>query len=262
MRAYGLLLFGLLSTAPAAHAAGVFLKWDACHADGGAAARTFACDTNTGNEILVCSVALDAALSGLNGFDARIVGQSASGSLPAWWTFKNSGSCRINAATFLTSPAGTNCPSPFPATPFGGLSYTTNVPTAGAIRFNVVAAVPGGSEGAAVAGQEYYLFSLRISHDKTVGAGFCSGCQEPMCLGVGYLELTATGSTDPAVALPMSNAALDQGHLVSWQNSVPGGVYAYQINPPFGHTVDFAMTCNGTTPARRSTWGTVKSLYR
>jgi hypothetical protein len=262
MRTSCLLLLGLLSTASNARAAGFFLSWDACHADGGVAARTFACDTNSGSETLVCSVVLDAALSGVNTTYVKIVGQSASGVLPPWWGFQGP-ACRTSSLTLTLSPAGSGCPNLFPVAPSGGFNYTMNVPTAGAIKLEVIAAVPDPSAASMAAGQEYGLFAVHINHARTVGAGSCPGCGEPMCLGLGYLELWTTASlTDPAVVFRGAEAALDQGHLVSWQNSVPGGVYWYQTNPPFGHEVDYAMTCSQATPSLRSTWGAVKTLYR
>ena len=263
MRRHPLLLVGLLLSAPAAQGSGVFLKWDACAADGGTSARSFACDTNSGFETLVSSVVLDAAVADVIGIEVRIVGQSTSGVLPAWWGVANAGSCRPSAASIQTLPAGsvTGCPSLLGALAVGGFTYTTNVPSSGGVQFRVLVAVP--SPVAAAAGQEYFLFALRISHTKTVGTGGCAGCLEPMCLGASYLRAT---TTDPSPSswptFVMTSAPADQGHLVSWQNSSPGGVYAYQVDPPFGHEIDYAMTCDVVTPARRSTWGSVKALYR
>jgi hypothetical protein len=254
----------LLLIAPAAHASGVFLKWDACHADGGVSARSFACDTNSGFETLVGSVVLDTALVGVIGMEARIVGQSASSAVPDWWEFKNAGLCRTNALT-LSSPADPvgGCPSLF-GTSFSEniAAYKVGVPTSGSIQIDLVFA--GFDPGIPVAaGQEYFLFGLQISHAKTVGPGACAGCLAPMCLGTGYLQLqTSSTSPTPSATFRMNFAPIDQGHLVSWQNSSPGGVYVFQVNPPFGHLLDFAMTCDAATPVRRSTWGAVRSLYR
>jgi hypothetical protein len=265
MRRLPLLFVGLLLITPAAHASGVFLKWDACHADGGVSARSFACDTNSGFETLVGSVVLDTALVGVVGTEMRIVGQSASGVVPAWWTFLYAGSCRQSSASIQSLPAGpvVGCPSLLGSQASGGLGgQLTNVPSPGAIQFRVLFAIPDPGVPAAP-GQEYFLFALRISHAKTVGSGACSGCLDPMCLGVGYIQIiTSPTSPTPGATFRMSSVPVGQGHLVSWQNSSPGGVYSYQVNPPFGHLLDFAMTCDAVTPVRRSTWGAVRSLYR
>lgn len=257
-------LLALLLIAPAASASGIFLKWDACHADGGVSARSFACDTNAGTETLVCSAVLDADFAGVTGIEAQIVGQSASGGVPAWWMLYNAGSCRRTALSLEASPAGpiAGCPSPFPVAALGGIgAYATDYPSAGGIQIKVACAVPPGSEGTVAAGQEYFLFALTISHAKTVGTGSCTGCSDPMCLGIGLVTLTAVSPT-PAVEFRTNFLPIDQGHLVSWQNSAAGAVYAFQINPPLGHELGYAMTCSGVTAARRSTWGAVKSLYR
>lgn len=263
MRRVLLSLLALLLIAPTADASGVFLKWNACHADGGVSARSFACDTNSGTETLVCSMVLDSDLAGITGVEARIVGQSASGAIPAWWTFVSAGSCRRTAMSFEASPAGpiAGCPSPFPVAAAGGIgSYTTDYPSAGGIQIRTACGVPAGSEGTVTAGQEYFLFALTISHAKSVGTGSCPGCADPMCLAIGLVALTMVSPT-PAVELPTNFLPIDQGHLVSWQNSAPGAVYAFQINPPLGHEIGYAMTCDAVTPARRSTWGAVKALY-
>jgi len=196
--------------------------------------------------------------------DARIVGRSASGVLPDWWQFKNLGSCRLNAPSVLISPAGPvgGCPSLFAQASANIGAYKVGVPSSGDIQLDVINVMldPGVP---AAAGQEYFLFAVRITHVKTAGSGACSGCLDPMCLGVGYLQLgTSYGSPTPAATFRMNFAPVDQGHLVSWQNSSPGGVYWYQVNPPFGHLLDFAMTCDAVTPTRRSTWGAVRALYR
>jgi len=264
MRHPHFLLLGSLLLAPVAHASGVFLKWDACHADGGVSVRSFACDANAGSELLVCSVVLDADMASVSGVEARIVGQSAGAALPAWWQFKNVGTCRQNAMTAEISPSGPvgGCPGAFGADASGGIgAYTIGWQSPGGIKLVLAAAVPPSATVALAAGQEYFLFALRISHAKTVGTGACSGCLEPMCLGVGYLALTSP-LPDATREFAMSGFPSDQGHLVSWQNSSPGAVYGFQVDPPFGHLLDYAMTCDFATRARPSSWGAVKSLYR
>ena len=265
MRPALLSLLGLLLIAPTADASGVFLKWNACHADGGVSARAFACDTNSGLETLVGSVVLDAALVDVDGIEVRVVGQSANNALPAWWQFQNAGTCRQTAATIQASLAEpvAACPGLFGADAVGGFVYTTNVPSSGGIMLKAAVAVPTTSAVTAAAGQEYFLFALRLSHAKTVGTGACGGCFDPMCLGLAYLRLVTTDPSQSSwVTITTNFFPVDQGHLVSWQSGAPGGVYAYQVNPPFGHELDYAMTCDFATAARHSTWGAVKALYR
>ena len=174
----------------------------------------------------------------------------------------NAGTCRQSSASLQTTLAVpvAGCPGLFGDLGLGGIgAYKTNYPTSGGVQFSVV--VAGGPSGVdAVAGQEYFLATLRINHAKTVGTGACGGCVEPMCLGVGYLQLTSSSS--PVPTFPIQTFPIDEGHLVSWQNGSPGAVYAWQVDPPLGHELDYAMTCDFATAARRSTWRAVKSLYR
>src|SRR5712671_318272 len=81
---------------------GVNLKWDRCLGDGGTLNKAFACNKNTGTNTLVGSFELGTEISAATGAQAsglEIVVDLASGTptLPAWWTFKNAGTCRTNS---------------------------------------------------------------------------------------------------------------------------------------------------------------------
>src|SRR5690349_12666057 len=85
----------LMAAAPAVAAPGVNLTWSRCHGEGvGSQNRAFACDTNDGSEVLVTSFVLSADLADVSGNELNIDLISQDDPLPAWWDFKNSGSCR------------------------------------------------------------------------------------------------------------------------------------------------------------------------
>src|SRR5262249_28127238 len=70
------------------------LRWDNCFDDGGAANKTFACDTNSGNERLVFSFVLASPLTNILAVESFVEILASSASLPTWWQLLNSGSCR------------------------------------------------------------------------------------------------------------------------------------------------------------------------
>jgi hypothetical protein len=88
---------------------------------------------------------------------------------------------------------------------------------------------------------EYYFFRIGFSNAKTTGAGGCSGCADGACLVLSEVHLSQT--VNPADVIIIN--ALSRNY-VTWQSTganVPGG-------------------CPSTTPARNTTWGGIKSLYR
>src|SRR5262245_36233105 len=108
------LLCGLLLalTATVASAAGLGLRWTECIGDGGAPNRAFACNANTGSSVLVGTFQLGAAgLAQTSGEEIVIDIGSASATLPAWWQFKNVGTCRTGSLLMGSAPTGNaaNC---------------------------------------------------------------------------------------------------------------------------------------------------------
>src|SRR5690349_19774988 len=91
------LLCGLLlaMSATVAAAAGVGIRWTECLSDGGTLNKNFACTSNSGSSALVGTFVLGAAgLAQTSGEEIVIDIGSASATLPAWWQFKNAGTCR------------------------------------------------------------------------------------------------------------------------------------------------------------------------
>jgi hypothetical protein len=111
------------------------------------------------------------------------------------------------------------------------------------------------------ANQEYFAGSVVIEHAKSVGDGACSGCAPPMCIVLDrmfirtYPSQNDVGLFDPAFGTG--------SNFARWQNAQESDVQFWQC--PFAcnfgsyHTFTCALS---TTPARGSTWGQVKALYR
>src|SRR5215471_558484 len=99
-------------SASIASAGGIKLAWNDCLGAGGASNRTFACDTNVGSNDLYVSFDPPVELPDVNGSNPIIDLFSTSSQLPAWWQFKNAGSCRqtaMSAAPVFDQTAPSGC---------------------------------------------------------------------------------------------------------------------------------------------------------
>src|SRR5437016_2064419 len=69
------------------HAEGLNLSWDDCGV-AGAPLRTFACNTNSGSDLLVASAQPPANMDSICGFSATIRVSSTMPVVPDWWKFR------------------------------------------------------------------------------------------------------------------------------------------------------------------------------
>lgn len=250
---------------------GVNLRWDHCFADGGTANRTFACDTNSGLETMVMSFELDHAESGASGVEVTIDMNSAAAAMPAWWTFKNPGTCRPSSVlASLTPPAGTlQCVEWSGGNASGGLAaYSINGLFASnqATLLAAFAVLPENLVNLS-AGVEYFVGAITINHAKTVGTGACAGCQVPVCLFLTRLVVTFP----PVAGQPSRDIPLGRGangpasQYATWQDGAPINIVrgCSSANPFVCYPlVSYNCVLATTTSSRGSTWGAVKSLYR
>jgi hypothetical protein len=247
------LLCGLLLalTATVASAAGVGLRWNSCNSDPlSAINKNFACNSNTipGGATLVGSFTLGAAgLAQTSGNEVVIDLAAAGATLPAWWQFKNPGTCRGAAMTMnFTGPAA--CVDWALGSAVGGIG-AYNIGQRGPNTARVVAAfavAPDNLQDLS-GGQEYFSFNLALTGAKTVGTGACGGCQTPVCLVFNSINLT-TPILANNIKLSGSESGAD-ADFATWQ----GGVGVTVPGAPPG--------CGAATPTQNKTWGAVKSMY-
>jgi len=251
------LLCGLLLalTATVASAAGVGLRWKSCNSDPASQInQNFACNSNTAPaSVLVGSFTLGAAgLAQASGNEVVIDLASAGSTLPAWWQFKNPGTCRGAAMTMnFVGPAA--CLDWALGAASGGLG-AYNIGQRGPNTARVVAALavtPDNLQDLG-GGQEYFSFNLQINNTKTVGTGSCAGCQTPVCIVFSSINLT-TPVLANNIKLTGSESGAD-GDFATWQGGVGVVVGPY----PGGNG---GSGCGGATPTQNKTWGAVKSMY-
>lgn len=135
------------SAAPGPH-----LSWDRCWGDGQVANKVFACNTNTGAEVLVISYESPVAVSGITGVEAEL-GIFYTGfippsgvTFPAWWEVFGSGRCRSTASAVILAGAPTSlCVDPYQGLAQGGLAalrVDTQPTSTGSARLSMGVAVP------------------------------------------------------------------------------------------------------------------------
>jgi hypothetical protein len=107
------------------------------------------------------------------------------------------------------------------------------------VRLKLVEAVPQQFPKSLTPAHEYFAFNLVINNANTVGAGACAGCDVPMCIVFNSINVVAGATVNRFI----STASSPGSNYVTWQ----GGA---------------GTNCPAATPARNSTWGAVKSLYR
>lgn len=243
-----LLITGVLLalTATAASAAGINLYWNQC-SNGGATAKTFACNTNNSAFVMYASFDPPSGLTRVVANGLILDLQSASNPLPPWWQFKNVGTCRqASMIAASTGPTEFNCTDPWQGQGGSGAThdlYATNFggnPSRARIASSI--SVGSGFATAVDAGTEYYSMTLTITAAKTLGATACAGCADPVCVVLNELQIGQVAGT--AGGSPILNNPLTS-NFVTWQGGAIGGA-----------------GCPGATPTVNRTWGQVKSIYR
>jgi hypothetical protein len=249
------LLCGLLLalTATLASAApGTNIRWGPnCFGDNGLANKTFACNTNTGSNTLTLSFETGEDILASSGQEVVVDLASADPTLPAWWQFKNTGTCRIGALALNTVPsAGPVCTDwaiNGPAT--GGLGAYDIGGTAGAntARIKIAIAVAAAALADLTAGTEYFSCNIVISNQKTVGTGACAGCSVPVCIVFNSIKATTQIAANDRLFFGPTNGT--DSNFCTWQ----GGA---------GVNTGRGSGCPAATPNRNKSWSQVKSLYR
>lgn len=254
------LILAALALASSSHAYtygpyGCNLRWDHCYGDGGVPNKNFACDVNTGSETLVGSFVPAWDIGDVSGLEIMLSFASASASYPAWWrTSAYPAACRLSAISVSSTPVDpltTNCPDWGSGQQVGGLAsysypYYYGPNTA---RMTLGYAVAPDQLAFLTGRHEYFAFRIRISHVATVGTGSCAGCTTPMCIMFTSVN-QVTGSGSPWATRWLTGPANQvDSDYATWQ----GGA---------GVSSTLGTGCPAATPARKSTWSSVKALYR
>src|SRR5262245_56549493 len=225
----------LALAASTAMAGGMNMSWTDCGA-AGQQNRNFACNVNTGNNVLCVSYDPLASVPDFVG-NEMTVDVISTGVLPAWWQMFNAGSCRGTALpTLNTTFAAATCGDNFGGAGFGAIGSYVLGPNTGSLLCGWAVA-----DGVPIdAGTEYYAVNIVVSNTKTVGTGLCAGCQTGACIVLNRVSL----AYGPAATLVQDILTPLNRNWVTWQNG-----NGQPCPPPI-------------VPTNQRTWGQVKALYR
>lgn len=240
-----LLISGVLLALTASVAAaqpGVNLSWNDCGL-AGLQNAAFACNTNSGAPFIMYA-SFDPPADQQVAAGEWVIDLEAAGSdLPPWWHFKNAGACRVNSLVYNTNFAAGpfSCYDMWAGTVgLAGYTYVVGHSGANTARIFGSMSVPATSPVPAFAGTETYDFSLIINRANTVApAAVCERCLEPVCVVLNEIKLFNQVGATTVISNPRDR------NFVTWQ----GGA----VQTP---------GCPLATPAQKSSWGQVKSLYR
>jgi hypothetical protein len=204
-------------------------------------------------------------MANVSGMELYIDVGSASPSLPTWWQFKNPSSCRNTSLQMsLSPPLGSTCTDWAPALAIGGIgAYSVGGHGPNTSRLSAAIAVAPSDLRTLDPGREYFLATFTINHARTVGTGACAGCDVPVCIFLSRVRVTTPDVTSDLFLNFGANNMASQ--FVTWQNGTPVEIGLGCDPPPetcVNKYVTFTCVPNSATPARGSTWGAVKSLYR
>jgi hypothetical protein len=255
-------LFALvLAATPAAADPGVHLSWDHCSADGRVANRNFACNTNGGSAVIVLSY--ESPLLRTDRVGAEIVLEvfaSDPVALPAWWQFKNAGSCRASSMSvnLVAAVLPTACDYPWTTGSAAGVgAYQVGKWGPNTAHLLIAEAVPFPNTFTVGPGIETFALNVVIDHAKTVGTGACAGCTQPVCIGVGAVTVQSANSSDDILMDASSGPALK---TVTWQGAYVSQ-FAY-VGGTFTGSANLQCAASAPVAARQRTWGQLRSLYR
>lgn len=220
----------------------LYLTWNDCARNGAGASNLDAsCASNAGINRLFCAFTLGAPLDSVVGIEAVVDYQTQVSPLPNWWRF-GPGDCRagsLNASQDFTGD--TTCADFWNNAGVAIIQgFTAGSPRGGTNQARVlaVASLPSNASRSLDATHMYYAVEVTIDN---AGTDFCGGCLSPACLVLNSIWLRRL----PGVAggdILLQSPAPGGGNLATWLGDGPADCLA--------------------VPARRTTWGQLKSLYR
>lgn len=244
-----LLLAGvlLLLSAPVAMAKGVNLTWGKfCYSDAPAATQTFACNTNSGITagpwFMTTSFMIDTDMPDMVGIEQMLEGMSDDPALPDWWKVGAAPDCRAGKSLYNSKIGSSASDVCLDWTANAGFDVYNYIWDTNRAHISALTAIDASTPFDILPNTEYLGGQIEIDNSKTVGTGSCAGCSSGMIWGlysivVASLPPPGTNRRDECTEpIPGGN------QCITWNNS--------------------ALPCADPVPARATTWGQVKSLYR
>jgi hypothetical protein len=222
-----------------AGAAGINLSWNDCGL-AGTDCLTFTCDSNTGAEFsFVGSFVPPAGITAPQYFEAsvRVISDAQPGNMPDWWRHGSSTECRGIAALKVGPSLGATCVDVTAGAAFPPqIAYFPDAPSPGQASLVIVVLLPDKAP-ALDSNAEHYAFRINFDRTKTTGPGSCAGCNVGTQIVLDFVSIFQNPevSGDPVILTDYITT-----NKIGWQNPA----YCFW------------------TPVKRSTWGSVRSMYR
>ncbi len=217
--------------AEGAGAEGINLSWDDCGVTG-PRLKTFSCNTNAGEDVLVGSFRPPDGMTEFLGISVDLRITSETETIPDWW-HHGTGLCRgtTGLATDLDFTGNFNCMDFYRGSAAGGFAYDVGFGAPNQARLRIQCAVPFENRGPISSANEYYAFMFRLQHNRSIGTGSCAGCAETVSIRLNEIQLfqPPEQNFDPTLTSPLNSTE------VYWQNGPepPPGVFTFA--PPAGH---------------------------
>ncbi len=222
-----------------------------------------ACD-NTGSATIVGAILPPPGLTQVVSEEFSLSFEFAAPEVPDFWRLEPSG-CRDGSLLvsavftgFATGSALTQCSDYWGTSASGSAHWTSGTFWGSSAELHGTYARPSATAGPMTAGHAYYAFqtNLDLGHaaadPNDPSYAVCSGCQIPACIVFCWAYLRQPAGVGDHLLTASSSGYRD---LVTWQSG------AGTISCP-GEWGNYYFCADAPTPARRSTWGQLRSLYR
>jgi hypothetical protein len=235
MKKMVLMVGGLMLVAAGSAMAGSDLGWVDCVAGGGTADRTVNC-TNTGTGTAYVSLNPSSSYPSVGATDVYIDVAPAA-TIGAWW---NPTPTTTRWGSSGTDPVSGACTGWWSAAPNGGITFQppAAVPNTAAnkMRLRITTVIAAGEEQPMDPGNQYFMGALLLKFN--AGTLNNAECVAGAAIGVADIVVLQPGQTDS-----------HEGQVADTRNCVTFR------NPA-------TKQCPGATPTEKSTWGSIKALYR
>jgi hypothetical protein len=234
----------LVSFAALARAAeGSYLRWGDCPLGASASGvRGFSCDTDAGEQTLVCAFTSPQPIDSVLGVEIVVDLQHSDAVLPDWWHLEPAG-CRDNALRADQTFGSSACSNIWAGAAGGILDYAIGMPRGGAnqARITFAFSVPSNQPRTVNAVDMYYAGRLVIGDQ---GTSTCLGCSEGACLVLNSIRVIRPPRPvgTPSADVLLTEPGAGNGNWAGWQTLTAGSCQA--------------------VPVRNATWGQIKALYR
>jgi hypothetical protein len=226
-----------------AGAGGLNLGWADCEGLPATLNRTSTCTSNTGLiNTLVGSFVAPSCVTAMSANEVVLDLQSLGATVPLWWQMRT-GTCRAGSlgGNFDFTGGPFTCFDYWQGGAIGALQQDP-IGLSNTSRIKGVFALPAGDSRITgiPEGTEVYSFKANINNAKSTGLGACSGCPVGVCIVLNSIKINQP--VDQPCGGKFVSAPASR-NFATWQGGIGGD-------------------CLAATPAKNTTWGSVKALYR